>query len=185
MTPEQKIARRRSQAGYTLIELIIATTIGLVVMGALTSVVLTTMIGINTATSRVEASAQVRNFQLTAYDDFALSRPPAPTGCGTIASPCTTQDLVLQGSRMPNQAVGGVATPYMVRYTWDPSKKVVTRFAGASSRVAAGNVTEYSWYLDATGDHPSVVVSMTVTIAFYNTSYSESQTLRFYPRVTT
>ena len=74
MTP-QMAARRRRQAGYTLIELIIASAIGLMVMGALTSVFVTMALGANTATSRVEASSQIRNFQLTAYDDFALSRP--------------------------------------------------------------------------------------------------------------
>jgi prepilin-type N-terminal cleavage/methylation domain-containing protein len=182
VTPAQA-ARRRQQAGYTLIELIIASAIGLMVMAALTSVVLTTMLAANTATSRVEASAQVRNFQLTAYDDFALARPPAISGCGSPASPCTTQSMVLQGSRMPNQSAG-VAAPYAVTYEWDPILHQVARSAGGASRVAATNVVAYSWYIDNSGDHPSVVVSMTVTVGFYNTSYSESQTLRFYPRVT-
>ncbi len=177
-------ARRRSQAGYTLIELIIASAIGLMVMGALTSVVLTMALGANTATGRVEASAQIRNFQLTAYDDFSLSRPPAPTGCGTPGTPCTTQDMILAGSRMPNP-IGSVAAPFTARYTWDSSQQTVTRFVGPASRVAASGVTAYSWYIDRSGAHPVVVVSMTVVIAFYNTSYAESQTLLFYPRVTT
>ncbi len=64
-----KIVRRNSQAGFTLIELVIATAIGLVVMSALTSVVLTTVIADNTAIAHVEASSQVRNFQFNAYDD--------------------------------------------------------------------------------------------------------------------
>ena len=176
--------RRRSQGGFTLIEVIIASAIGLMVMGALTSVVLTMALSANIATGRVEASAQIRDFQLTAYDDFSLSRPPAPTGCGTQSSPCTTQDMILAGSRMPNP-IGSVATPYTARYTWDSSQQTVTRFVGASSRVVASGVTAYSWYVDRSGAHPAVVVSMSVTIAFYNTSYSESQTLLFYPRVTT
>lgn len=176
-------ARRRRQAGYTLIELIVASAIGLMVMGALTSVVLTMALGANTATSRVEASAQIRNFQLTAYDDFAMGRPPSPVGCGTPVSPCTTQDMILDGSHMPN-LTGAVATPYTVRYTWDRSQGVVTRFVGITSRVAASGVTSYSWYVDSSGAHPVVVVSMTVVVSFYNTSYAESQTLLFYPRVT-
>jgi prepilin-type N-terminal cleavage/methylation domain-containing protein len=179
----QLAARRRRQAGYTLIELIVASAIGLLVMGALTSVVLTSVLATNTATSRVEAGAQIRNFQLTAYDDFALSRPPAPAGCGTQVSPCTTQDMILMGSRMPNQT-GGVAAPFTARYTWDPNQGLVTRFVGAASRVVASDVNGYSWYVDPTGEHPVVVVSMTVTVGFYNTSYTESQTLLFYPRVT-
>jgi len=182
-TRAQVAARRRRQAGYTLIELIIASAIGLMVMGALTSVVLTMTLGANTATSRVEASAQIRNFQLTAYDDFALSRPPNPSGCGTQASPCTTQEMVLTGDRMPNQAAGAAA-PFTARYTWDPSEQTVTRFVDASSRVVASSVTGYSWYIDQSGAHPVVVIGMNVTVGFYNTSYTQSQTLLFYPRVT-
>lgn len=182
MTP-QMAARRRRQAGYTLIELIIASAIGLMVMGALTSIFVTMALGANTATSRVEASSQIRNFQLTAYDDFALSRPPTPAGCGTPVSPCTTQDMVLTGDRMPNE-IGAVAAPFTARYTWDPNQQSVTRFVGSSSRVAASSVTDYSWYVDQSGQHPVIVVNISVTVGFYNTSYTESQTLLFYPRVT-
>ena len=51
-------------------------------------------------------------------------------------------------------------------------------------RVAASSVSAYSWYLDSSGANPTVVVSMTVTIDSYNSKYSQSQTLRFYPRIT-
>ena len=176
-------ARRRRQAGFTLIEVIIATALGLLVMGALTSVVLTSIIADNTAMARVEASSQVRNFQFTAYDDFVLARPPVPSGCGTSGNPCTTQDLVLQGSRVPN-AIGAAAAPYTVRYVWDASRQVVTRYVGTGSRVAASNVTAYSWYIDRSGADPTVVVNFTVTIPTYNATYSQSQTLLFYPRIT-
>lgn len=179
---DRAAARRRRQAGFTLIEVIIASAIGLIVIGALTSVVLTTVFADNAATGRVEASAQIRNFQLMAYDDFALSRPPAPVGCGTAASPCTTQAMTLSGLRMPNQTAG-VPTTFTATYAWDPAAQTVTRAVGAGAQVAASNVTAYSWYLVTSGAHPAVVVSMTVTVAAYNTSYSESQTLLFYPRV--
>ena len=178
----QLAAGRRRQAGHTLIELIVASAIGLMVMGAMTSIVLTMALGANTATSRIEASAQIRNFQLTAHDDFVLSRPPVPTGCGTPANPCTTQDMILSGSRMPNS--GGLALPFTARYAWDSTQQLVRRFVGGTSRVVASSVTNYSWYLDRSGDHPSVVVSMDVRVGFYNTTYTETQTLLFYPRVT-
>lgn len=181
--PSQTAARRRRQAGFTLIEVVIASALGLMVMGALTSVVLTTVLSDNIASARVEASAQIRNLQSTAYDDFVHARAPVPSGCGTSGNPCTTQELILQGSRMPND-IGGVAAPDTVRYTWDPSLQVVTRYAGISSRVAASNVTAYSWYIDGSGAYPSLVISMTVTIPSYNATYSQSQTLRFYPRIT-
>lgn len=174
--------RRRRQAGYTLIELIVASAIGLIVMGALTSVVLTSVLGDNAATGRVEASAQIRSFQLTAYDDFVLSRPPSASGCGTQASPCTTQALALSGPRMPNQDAG-TAVPYSVTYEWDPSLETITRTAGGGTQIAASNVSSFSWYVDSTEANPVVVVTLTVTIADYNTTYAESQTLLFYPRV--
>jgi prepilin-type N-terminal cleavage/methylation domain-containing protein len=182
VTP-QVAARRRRQAGFTLVELIIATALGLLVMGALTSVVLTTSVAGNTAMGRIEASAQVRSFQFIAYDDFALARAPSPTGCGTASTPCTTETMVLLGSRVPNET-SGVASPYTVRYSWDSNLKKVTREAGGSNRVAASSVSAYSWYVDSSGANPTVVVSMTVTIDSYNSKYSESQTLRFYPRIT-
>ena len=176
-------ARRKRQAGFTLIEVIIATALGLLVLGALTSVVVTMMIADNTASGRIEASSQVRNFQFAAYDDFALARPPAPSGCGTPTARCTTQDLVLTGTRAPNPS-DGMPVSYTVRYAWDPSRQVVTRYAGTASRVTASNVTAYSWYIDRAGFYLTVVVNITVTIPSYNATYSESQTLRFYPRVT-
>jgi len=178
-------ARRRRQAGFTLIEVIIATAIGLMVMGALTSVVLTTAQAANAATARLVASAQVRDLQLSANDDFVLSRAPSPSGCGTSNNPCHTQALVLQGSRMPNLTTGTPAS-YSVTYVWNssPSQLVVTRLTPAGSRVVARNVTAFAWYVDSTGAYPTVVVSMTVSVDFYNAAYSESQTFRFYPRVT-
>lgn len=183
MTAAQRLAaRRRRQAGYTLIELIVASAIGLVVMGALTSIVLTSVLGDNAATGRVEASAQIRSFQLTAYDDFALSRPPAVSGCGTKASPCTTQAMTLSGTRMPNE-IAGTALPYSVTYAWDPSLETITRTVGGGTQVAASDVSSYSWYIDSTEANPVVVVTLTVTVADYNTTYVESQTLLFYPRV--
>lgn len=175
-------SRRRRQGGFTLIEVIIATAIGLLVMSALTSVVLTTVLADNAATGRVEASGQIRNFQLMAYDDFALSRAPAPGGCGTAANPCTTQAMTLSGLRMPNQ-VAGAPSPVSVSYSWSPSAQTVTRATAAGSQVAASSVTGYAWFVDNGGAHPVVVVSMTVTVADYNTTYTESQTLLFYPRV--
>jgi prepilin-type N-terminal cleavage/methylation domain-containing protein len=176
-------ARRKSQAGFTLIEVIIATTLGLLVLSALTSVVLTTMIADNTASGHIEASSQVRNYQFAAYDDFVLARPPAPPGCGTATTQCTTQDLVLTGTHAPNPP-DAVPVSYTVRYAWDPSLQVVTRYAGPASRVVASHVTAYSWYVDRSGLYPTVVVNITVTIPSYNATYSASQTLRFYPRIT-
>lgn len=173
--------RHRGQAGYTLVELIIATAIGAIVMFALSSVVLTTALGTNIATSRVEASAQIRNFQLTAYDDMTFSRVPAPAGCGAPDNPCTTEGIVLTGTRMQNESPIGV--PYTVTYTWDRVQDNVVRQVAGSTRTVASNVTAYAWYIDRTGAVPSIVITMTVTVATYNATYSESQALRFSPRL--
>lgn len=176
-------AVHKGQAGFTLVELIVATAIGTLVMGALVSIVLTVSISSNIATTRADASAQIRNFQLAAYDDLALSSAPTGSGCGTASNPCTSQPIVLQGMRVPNQVTGSPGN-YSVTYTWSPDTKEVTRQAGTSSRTVTRDVTGFSWYVDTSGDHPVVVVILTVTESTYNASYSETQTFRFLPRVT-
>jgi len=144
------------QGGFTLVEVIISAAIGAVLLSALTSVVLTSWRGVTIATSRVEASSQIRNFEYFAYDDFARSATPNGSGC-----PCTTQPLLLSG----------------VTYTWDGTNFVDRAVASTgATEHAATDVSAFSWYVDT---NSSVVVSLTITIQ----TYAESQTFRFYPRV--
>jgi prepilin-type N-terminal cleavage/methylation domain-containing protein len=171
-----------SQGGYTLVELIVASAIGLMVMTGLTSIVLTSWRANQTATSRVEASSQIRNFEFEAYDDFALSSLPLPTGClATIVSPCTTA-IVLQGSQASNATTPAIA-PYQVTYTWDGASLLERQTqVGTNPPVnfdAATGVTAFSWYLDGSAPNQTVVVTISITVQ----SYVETQTLRFYPRV--
>ena len=106
----------RSQAGYTLVELLVASAIGVVVMTGLTSVVLTTWRAGTVATSRVEASGQIRSFQFDAYDDFALSGVPTLSNCAPgSAPPCS---ITLSGLQASNTA-SPITRPYTVTYTWD------------------------------------------------------------------
>ena len=167
----------RSQSGYTLVEVVIALAVGVIVMGGLTSVMFTGWRAGETATSRVEASAQIRNFQSFADDDFAQSRMPTPGGCGTSANPCTTQAIVLNGWHVTN-STNPMSSPYHVTYSWDGSQ-FLDRQVGSSSQHAATSVTLFAWYVDVSTPHPTVVVSMTVTVG----TYSESQTLRFLPQL--
>jgi prepilin-type N-terminal cleavage/methylation domain-containing protein len=172
-------SRHQRQAGYTLIELIIAAAIGAILMTGLTSVVLTSVRAANVATSRIEASSQTRAFQLDAYDDFALSWPPAPNGCaGTIANPCSVQPISLQGLRLSNSP-SPTPNSYSVTYSWDGVQFVNRQVNGGTPVHAASDVSAFSWYLDGSAPFQTVVVSMTVTVQ----SYSESQTFRFNPRV--
>jgi type II secretory pathway pseudopilin PulG len=173
----------RDQGGYTLVELVIASAIGLMVMTGLTSVVLTTWRAGTTATSRIQTSAQIRNFQSKAYDDFALSTLPVPAGCpATAASPCSSA-IVLQGSQASNYTTPDI-TPYQVTYTWDDGAGILAREARLGTDPpatfnAATGVTDFSWYLDGSGSHQTVVVTISVTVQ----SYRQTQTLRFFPRV--
>jgi len=148
-----------SQGGYTLVEVIIAMAIGALLMGAVSSVVYTAWQAASVASSRVEASSQIRSFESFAYDDFATSTVPITGECGTSASPCHTEPIVLSGET----------------YTWNGSS-FVDRHAGSVSIHAATDVTAFSWYVDA---NSTVVVSLTVQVQ----AYSESQTFRFYPRI--
>lgn len=169
----------KSQGGYTLVELIVASSIGLIVMTALTSVVLTTWRAGTAATSRIEASGQIRNFEFAAYDDFALSSLPVPAGCiGSAASPCTTQPLVLQGLQASNSA-NPTTSSYQVAYLWDGANLLLRQVGSNRPLEAASSVTAFSWYLDGSPPYQTVVVTITITVQ----SYSETQTLRFYPRV--
>ncbi len=168
----------RGQGGYTLVEVVIASAIGAILMAGLTSVIMTSVHASITASSRIETSSQIRSFQFFAYDDFARSAVPDPSGCGTVDDPCTTEPIELSGQQVPN-STKPVPAPYRVSYTWDGTSFLDRRSNANPAAHAAVNVTLFSWYVDGTAPNQTVVVSMTVTVR----SYSESQTLRFYPRV--
>ena len=163
----------RSQSGYTLVEVVITCAIGAVLMSALTSVVLTSYRAAAIATSRIEASGQIRNFQFGAYDDFARSGVPS----SSCAPPKVC--IVLTGTQMSNSTT---PTPisYVVTYTWDGvailDRQVQADLVVLPSRHVATSVTAFSWNVDAPTN--TVVVNLTVTVL----TYSESQSFRFYPR---
>lgn len=163
---------RNAQAGFTLVEMIVSLAIGSLLMVALTSVVLTAWRASSIASSRVEASGQIQNFEFFAFKDFAQSSPPSSVSC-LPASPCS-QPLVLAGLQVSNQ--NPVPSPVQVTYSWDGSNLLDRSVAPGGTRHAATNVTAFSWYVDTDS---TVVVSLTVTVQ----SYSESQTFRFLPRM--
>ena len=168
----------RGQGGYTLVEVIVASAIGAILMAGLTSVILTSVRANNIASSRIEASSQIRSFQFSAYDEFARSDIPDTSGCGTEADPCTTEPIVLNGQQVSNSNLPAPA-PARVSYSWDGNLLLDRTINGNAPVHAAVGVTAFSWYVDGTAPYQTVVVSMTVTVR----SYSESQTLRFFPRV--
>ncbi|MFI5282428.1 MAG: PilW family protein [Candidatus Dormibacterales bacterium] len=171
------VSRRHSnQAGFTLVELLVALVIAVFVASALTSVILTSVRASNIAIGRIEASEQIRTFELRAHDDFASSRSPVLNGCGTQQSnPCHTQPIVLNGFQVTNSNTPA-PSPTSITYQWDGSANL-DRQVGSSSIHMATNVGAFSWYVDPASH--TVVVQMTVTVL----AYSESQTLLFYPRV--
>lgn len=173
--------RANSQGGYTLVELIITLALSGILMVALTSVVLTTWRATSTASDRLQASSQIRNFQYFAYDDFARSGLPSyPVACGTVASNPCSQPIQLTGTLVSN-AVAPVQTPgYSVVYSWDETGQLVYRQAGSSPPIeTATNVSAFAWYIDSSSGFATVVLTLTVTVE----AYSESQTFRFYPRL--
>jgi prepilin-type N-terminal cleavage/methylation domain-containing protein len=172
--------RDRAQAGFTLVELMVATAIGLIVMSGLTSVVLTTYRASQTASNRVEAAGEIRTFEQTAYGDFATSSLPVPPGgCGSSASPCTHDPIQLQGCKMTN-SITPSPQPRTVTYAWPlGSNSVDRRVGGVTLNPAASSVIAFSWYLDGTSPNQTVVVALTVQMG----TVTQSQTMRFHPRV--
>jgi len=164
-----------SQSGYTLIELLVASAIGLIVMTGLGSVVLTTWRAGVVATSRVQASAQVRSFQFDAYDDFALSGPPVLSNCDPGSPPPCT--IALSGLQASNSATPAPHA-YSVTYTWD-GVNVDRRVGSNPAGHAATGVSAFSAVITGAAPHVTVVVTMTVTVE----TYSLTQILQFYPRV--
>jgi prepilin-type N-terminal cleavage/methylation domain-containing protein len=181
----ERSRRHRAQAGFTLVELLIASALGLIVMSGLASVVLTTSRASQTASDRVEAAGQIRGFQQVAYNDFAGSSLPVPPGgCGSSSAPCTHSPIQLQGCQM---SISSNKTQSLLRqtviYAWPSGSDHVLRQIGTNSHTAATNVTAFSWYVDGTAPNTSVVVTLTVTMGSPGTTLSQSQTMRFYPRV--
>lgn len=175
--------RHRAQAGFTLIELLIASALGLIVMSGLASVVLTTSRASQSASDRVEAAGQIRSFQQAAYNDFAGSSLPVPPGgCGNSSTPCTHSPIQLSGCQMSNSNTPSLARRTVI-YAWPTSSDHVLRQIGTNSHTVATNVTAFSWYLDSTSPNKSVVVTLAVTMGTSGTTISQSQTMRFYPRV--
>lgn len=161
----------KTQGGFTLIEVIITTAISALLLGALVSVMLTSTQATNTATSRVEASSQIRNFEYFAYEDFAGADITDLNGSCTASSRCSSQPITLTG--IP---AGNPTTTYQVTYSWDSTSGLLTRQAGSNPALnAATNVHGFDWYVDA---NQTVVVDLTVTVG----SYTESQSFRFFPR---
>jgi prepilin-type N-terminal cleavage/methylation domain-containing protein len=172
--------RSRRQAGFTLIELIVSAAIGAIVMSGLVSVVFTTYRAYQVAASRAEASGQIRSFQQVAYDDFAHSAtPPVPSGCGTSARPCSRDLIQLQGCTISNP-VTLTLQGHVVSYQWNQVTHAIDRSVGGSPvNSAASEVTAFHWYVDGSAPKQSVVVTITVTVG----TNSQTQTMRFQPRV--
>ncbi len=159
---------RSGQGGFTLIELIITVALGALLMGAMISVFLTSMRAAGDATSRIEASGQIRNFEYFAYEDFTGSA--VSDFDPSCTAPCTTQ-VALHEVKFDNPA-----QTYTVTYGWDQSRQVLDRTVDTAPPLhAAINVTGYQWYVDASG---TVVVTLTITVG----TYTDSQTFRFHPR---
>ena len=160
-----------TQGGYTLVEVVVTVAISALLLGALVSVMLTTSQATNVATSRVEASSQIRNFEYFAYEDFAGADITDLNASCRPSTPCSSQPITLTGVPADSPS-----TLYQVTYSWDSSSRLLTRQAGSNPALnTATNVRGFEWYVDS---NQTVVVDMTVTVG----AYTESQSFRFFPR---
>jgi prepilin-type N-terminal cleavage/methylation domain-containing protein len=161
-----------SQAGYTLVEVIIASAIGAVLMAGLTSVILTSVRAVDTASSRVQASSQIRSFVYFAYDDFDQSGVPA-----ACTPPPSGACLKLSGLHASNSQPPVISDRF-VTYTWDGSDFLDRQVDSGPPQHVASGVTAFSWSVTGGASRQSCLVQITVTVG----SYAESQTLQFFPQ---
>jgi prepilin-type N-terminal cleavage/methylation domain-containing protein len=161
-----------SQSGYTLVEVILASAIGAVLMTGLTSVILTSVRATDTATSRVQASSQIRSFVYFAYDDFDQSG--VPEAC---TPPPSGSCLELSGLHASNSQPP-VISNRTVTYVWDGFDFLDRQVDSGPPQHVASGVTAFSWSVTGAASRQTCVVQITVTVG----SYSESQTLQFFPQ---
>jgi hypothetical protein len=160
-----------------MVEFILAAGISALLAAAMVQVLFTVYGANHTSDSRLQASAQIRNFQLAFHDDLVLAA--SLTAC---ANPCTT--LTISGNRLNQNATSPCA--FSVTYTFTapsgtnpyvPGK--VTRTVSGRSIDVARNVPSLTFYV-ATDN----TVTGNITVQDSSRSYSETQSLLFHPRPT-
>jgi prepilin-type N-terminal cleavage/methylation domain-containing protein len=170
--------RRRGEAGFTLVEVLIASTISVLVMSGATMLLYTFYISNFIANSRLQTSGQIRNFQLAFNDDAVLA---SSSICP--ATPCDNlTTLKLEGCRF-SRGDPSPSNPsrFTAVYKWWPpttsSPGTVSRTVGGSTIQVARNVPGFT--ADVAGDNS---VTVTLTVQDSSKRYSQTQTLYFHPR---
>jgi prepilin-type N-terminal cleavage/methylation domain-containing protein len=164
--------RDQPQAGYTLVEILLAMGISTLLMAGLGLVIYTLFKANNTSDSRLQASSQIRTFQLAFHDDVAHN-------AGTIvcANPCTT--LTLSGSRYNQGATGPCSLTVTYAYP-SPSPLLISRSVGGKTTQVARNVKAFAATVGADNS-----VTVTLTVQDPTGSFTETQVLYFDPRPST
>lgn len=162
----------KSQSGYTLVEVIVASAIGAVLMAGLSSVILTSVRAVDSASSRVQASSQIRSFVYFAYDDFDQSG--VPQACTPPPSGSCLELSGLHASNSPTPVISNRT----VTYIWDGSDFLDRQVDNDPPQHVASGVTAFSWSVTGGASRQTCVIQITVTVG----SYAESQTLQFYPQ---
>jgi hypothetical protein len=85
---------------------------------------------------------------------------------------------VLDGFQASNSANPSISA-YHVTYAWDGSNVLNRQIGNNAPREAAWGVSAFAWYIEGSPPNQTVVAVISVTVQ----SYTETQTLRFYPRV--
>ena len=141
-------------------------------MAGLSSVILTSARAVDTASSRVQASSQIRSFVYFAYDDFDQSG--VPEACTPPPSGTCLELRGLHASNSPTPVISNRT----VTYVWDGSDFLDRQVDSGPRQHVASGVTAFSWSVAGGASRQSCLVQITVTVG----SYSESQTLQFFPQ---
>jgi len=164
------VSGRKRQSGFTLVELLVASSLGVIVMGSLVSVLWVTFRANDTWDPQLQSSAEVRNFQLAFYQDAAQADDSAALGSNLAGclnpapnAACTKQPINISYSLYSSSTV---SAPEFVTYCWTGStdQKVLriasdtsvgptggtqtTCSGGAGWTVVARSVSSWTWYYD-------------------------------------
>ena len=163
------MSKRKRQAGFTLVEVLVSSVVGVIVIASLGSVVWVVYKATDTWDPQLRASNELRNFQLAFYNDAAQvdeTATPSLANC-TKTTQCASP-MILGLGRYDGNSVNTEFVTYCVTGQLATGLLIQRDFSGASQAteadcikngtVVSRDVVNWSWWYekgDSTSQCPS------------------------------